>query len=177
MDHVSAGEATRDVARTRRRRMRDRARSQQHPVHAPVPERYQTPEWLERSFVLPLTQPEASDVPSQSVPHHDDDPLSRAAPRAIPEDVSTEHLSQGSFVRPPSEHIDFARVVRRSDLCRRTGRVAKASAGLSGLGVIACLLLASAVVLAITIALALTSLGAFALRERLRRAPVPLNHR
>jgi hypothetical protein len=173
MDQVSAGEATHDVARNRRRRMRDRARSQQHPVHAPVPDRYQTPEWLERSFVLPLTQPEASDVPSQSVPHHDDDPLSFVEPSAIREDVSTDHLSPGSFVRPPSDDIDFARVVRRSDLCRTAERVAWATAGMAGLTLIAYLLTGSVVVLALDIVFALACITALAARTRLAHAPIP----
>ncbi len=54
MDQVSAGKATRDGARTRRRRMREQARSQ-HAAPSPATDRYQTPEWLDRSFVLPLS--------------------------------------------------------------------------------------------------------------------------
>jgi hypothetical protein len=175
MDPVSAGEETRDGARTRRRRMRDRARSQRA-VQSPVSDRYQTPEWLERSFVLPLIEPNASDVPSQPVPHHDDDPTMAREVRAVPEKVAgttTQPAPPAEFARPPSDEIDFARVVRRSDLCRTAGRLAWTGAGLAGLALIADLLLSSVVVLGLVIAFALASVAALALRIKLTHAPVP----
>ena len=176
MDHVSAGDATRQGAGNRRRRMRDQARSQ-HTVQPAVPDRYQTPEWLERSFVLPLTEPEASDVPkdvpSQSVPSHDD-------ARHLPEPRMGRHLeavlaphSLSGFVRPPSSDIDFARVIRRSDLCRTMTRLHWATTGLACVALVLFLLAGSPLVLGAVIVLAAVAVGAFVVRLRLTRAPVP----
>src|SRR3954447_14312732 len=84
MDHFSARDAMRPGAHSRRWRMRERARSQHAAPPAPdsaparLPGRYQTPEWLDRSFVLPLTRPEATDGPSQPFRRHDDDPAPRS---------------------------------------------------------------------------------------------------
>ena len=136
MDHVSAGEAKRDGARTRRRHMRDKARAQ-HGGQSPVSDRYQTPEWLERSFVLPLTRPEASDVPNQSVPRHDDAAYLSPEPRVMEHDArAARHRAEHGphFVRPPSDDIDFGRMIRRADLCRRAGRLSWATANLAGVG-------------------------------------------
>ena len=177
MDHVSAGEATRQGARNRRRRMREQARSQ-HTVQPAVPDRYQTPEWLERSFVLPLTEPEASDVPSQSVPRHDDDPHPLPEPRmsdhleAVAPAPATPHPSSG-FVRPPSADIDFARVIRRSDLCRTMTRLHWAATGLACVALVLYLLAGSTLVLDAVIVLAVVAVSAFVVRLRLTKAPVP----
>jgi hypothetical protein len=169
MDHVSAGEATRDGVGARRRRMRDQARSR-HAGRPPVSDRYQTPEWLDRSFVLPLTRPEASDVPHQPFPHHDDDARmsereTTAAPIVAP--------VVAPFVRPPSEHIDFATVVRRSDSRRTAGRLALATAGLAGLALIAYLLVPTPLALGVVAGLVVASLVCLAVRVRLARAPIP----
>jgi hypothetical protein len=157
--------------------MRDEARSQ-HAVQSPAIDRYQTPAWLERSFVLPLTQPEASDVPSQPVPRHDDDPGRIPEPRVIerlePDTIGLPmQPAPIKFVRPPSDDIDFARVVRRADLCLLAGRLSWAATGLAGLALIVFLLLSSVVALALVIAFALASLVAFAVRMRLSRAAIP----
>ena len=191
MDHVSAGEAQREVLRSRRRRMREQARSHRA---APTSHRYQTPEWLERSFVLPLTTPEASDVtshdlPSQPVPSHDDDvtdqirrvidgyaedrpdvPAQR--PVESPEEATSE-LGAAEFVRPASQDIDFARVVRRADLCRRVTRLHWLATGLAGIALVLYLLLSSVLLLDLVIVLALVAVVAFAARVWLNRAPVP----
>jgi hypothetical protein len=172
MDDVSAGEATRQGANNRRRRMRADARSL-HAVQAPVSDRYQTPEWLERTFVLPLTEPEASDVPSQSVPHHDDDPEPTEESRVIPHIESEGVAAPGSFVRPASEDIDFARVVRRSDLCRAVTRLHWAATGLACAALVFYLLAGSMLVLDAVVAFALVAVVAFAVRIRLSHAPVP----
>ena len=136
----------------------------------------QTPEWLERSFVLPLTQPEASDVPSQPVRRHDDDPDPEPQARTIPApDVGTQPPStpQMNFVRPPVEHIDFARVIRRSDLCRTVTRVHWVATGLAGLALLAFLLTSSQVALGVVVAFAAVAVVAFGVRIQLNRAPVP----
>ena len=169
MDHVAAGETQRDIVRKRRRRMREQARSHRA---VPVSDRYQTPAWLERSFVLPLTSPEATDVasqdvPSQPFPKHDDDP---AAPTPTTGDQADLH---SGFVRPPSHDIDFARVVRRSDLCRRITRLHWAATGLAGLALVLYLLLSSVLLLDLVIVLALVAIVAFGARVWLNRAPVP----
>ena len=174
MDDVSAGEATRQGAHSRRRRMRADARSLRT-VQAPVSDRYQTPEWLERSFVLPLTEPEANDVPSQSVPHHDDDPEPTETPNVTahiePDGVAAP--AAASFVRPASEDIDFAKVVRRSDLCRSVTRLHWAATGLACAFVVFYLLNGSTLLLDAVIAFALVAVLAFAVRIWLNRAPVP----
>lgn len=176
MDHVSARDARRQGAHSRRWRMREQARSQHSPVPAPASDRYQTPEWLERSFVLPLTQPEASDVPSQPVRRHDDDPVPEPQARVIPNpDAGTQPPStpRMDFVRPPVEHIDFARVIRRSDLCRKVTRVHWVATGLAGLALLAFLLTSSAVALGVVVAFAAVAVVAFGVRIQLNRAPVP----
>lgn len=176
MDHVSAGESTLNGVRSRRWRMRDQARSRRA-GQAPGSDRYQTPEWLERSFVLPLTQPEAADVPSQPVRRHDDDP--QRAPEAqvtpfeaVPGDTLGPTLG-ASFVRPPSEEIDFARVIRRSDLCRKVTRLHWIATGLAGLALVLYLLLSATWVLGLVVVFAVVAVVAFGVRFRLNRAPVP----
>ncbi len=172
MDQVWAGWATRDGARFRRRLMRHQARSQ-HAAETPAPERHQTPEWLRRSFVLPLTDADPSDVasggpgdvPRQGVPHHDDDPPLDPPP-APP-------TARAPFVRPPSDQVDFALVVHRADLCRTAGRLAWAGTGLAGLALIVFLLTSGAVALGATVLLALAALAAFTIRVRITRTPVP----
>lgn len=173
MDQVSAGEARHDIVRARRRRMRDEARSA---IAAPVTDRYQTPEWLERSFVLPLTQPEAivvstderaGDVPNQSVPHHDDDVTGPETDPVAPLSART------GFVRPASVEIDFATVIRRSDLCRQVTWMFWAATGLALVALVAYLLVGAMLLLATVVVCALLALGAFGTRLRISRAPVP----
>ncbi|MCW2847547.1 MAG: hypothetical protein JWR90_1521 [Marmoricola sp.] len=168
MDQVSADDTARADLGSRRRRMRASARSL-HPGPATRPDGFQTPEWLDRSFVLPLTEPEATDVPTQPVPHHDDDeerPPTGAAPESGAEPAP-------AFVRPPSKEIDFARVIRRSDLSRTAIRAAIVSAGAAGLVLILFLLTGSPVVLGMAIAFGIVSLGALGARVRLATAPIP----
>jgi hypothetical protein len=176
MEHVSARDARRQGAHSRRWRMREQARSQHSALPAPASERYQTPQWLERSFVLPLTEPEANDVPSQPVRRHDDDPDREPRARELPDlDAGTHPRSNPrmSFVRPPVEHIDFARVIRRSDLCRRVTRVHWIATGLAGLALLAFLLTSSSVALGVVVAFAAIAVVAFGVRLVLNRTPVP----
>lgn len=176
MDHVSARDARRQGAHSRRWRMREQARSQHSPVSAPASDRYQTPEWLERSFVLPLTQPEAAEVPSQPVRRHDDDPDRGPEVRMTPsfeDKPGTPRTLSASFVRPPGEHVDFARVIRRSDLTRKVTRLHWAATGLACVALLAYLLTGSAVALGAAIALAAVAVVAFGARVWFNRAPVP----
>lgn len=105
---------------------------------------------------------EARDVPTQRGPR-DDHTGSTPYP-----------LSAAQLVRPPSEHVDFARVVRRTELSRRIGRLAWALAGLTGLSLIALLLVSSPLVVAVLAVLVLGNLTCLVVRRRLDRAPVPL---
>ena len=174
MDQVSAGEAMRDGARTRRRQMRDKARAQRGGPSA-APDHYRTPEWLERSFVLPLTRPETSNVPNQAVPHHDDAAYAPRRPRVTQHAThSPRHRAEAetTFVRPPSEDVDFTRMIRRADLCRRMGRLSWGSANLAGVALIVFLLLASPVVLAAAIVFAVTALISLVALFGLGRAPI-----
>lgn len=172
MDHVSARDATYEGLRGRRRRMRDRARAQ-HPMRSAPADRYQTPAWLERSFVLPLTPPEASDVPTQPVPHHDDDPVTEACVTEHADTLANEPATAEGFVRPPSDEIDFALVVRRADLARRATRVHWVATALAGLALLGFLLLGATVLLDGVVVLALLAVAAFVVRLRLSRAPIP----
>lgn len=181
MDQVSAkdtsGDTARDGVRARRKRMRAEARAQR-PAGSEA-DRFQTPEWLERSFVLPLTEPELSDVPSQSMPHHDDFselPLPSQAVRATCDGVAgpgTNGAVTPLFVRPPSREIDFARVIKRSDLTRKATRMALLSTGVTGLALIAYLLSASPAVLTLTLMCAAVALAAVGVRLRMATAPIP----
>lgn len=167
MDQVSAGDTSTEGVGARRERMRTAARGLR--VTPPQPDAYQTPQWLDRSFVLPLTEPDMTDVPSQSVPHHDD---FRAGP------VETPAVEPGAepapvFVRPATPDIDFARVIRRADLSRSTTRTAMAATALTGLLLIGYLLTSSPVVAGMAISFALVALGAVAVRVRLATAPIP----
>jgi hypothetical protein len=180
MDQVPAGqkagqkagrtsrETLSDTVRARRGRMRARARGLR-PVSTSESDVFQTPQWLERSFVLPLTQPEASDVPSQQVPHHDDyetEPVESPA-------EEPDHEPAPTFVRPPTQEIDFARVIKRSDQSRTASRSAVFATGLAGLLLIAYLLVGSPIVLGVALAVGLIALVAIGVRIRLASAPVP----
>lgn len=175
MDQVSAGDTARDGVRARRRRMRAGARAQRRTA-GPEADRFQTPQWLERSFVLPLTEPEVTDVPSQPMPHHDDFAEARNSESAGFGPQSAEPSAPEpklTFVRPPSQEIDFARVIRRSDLTRKATRMAMTCTGITGLALIAYLLTASPLVLAVTFVGAVVALVAMVVRVRMTTAPIP----
>lgn len=178
MDHVPAGgdltdPTTGDVLE-RRRRMRSQARGLRDAPGTPPQRRYVTPAWLDQSFVLPLTEPDAddladaTDVPHQNTPHHDDEtaPASTGA-------VAPQARPAPAFTRPPTPEIDFARVIRRSDLRRTTTRTSVAATGLAGLVLIAYLLALQPVVLGMAIVLGLVAITAGAVSARLALAPVP----
>jgi hypothetical protein len=164
MDRVSAGDTARDNVRTRRKRMRESARGL-HPGGARKADSFQTPEWLDRSFVLPLREPEVTDVPSQPVPHHDDYE-EKVATSPEPEPTSV-------FVRPPTQEIDFARVIRRADLGRTATRAAMTTTGVAGLVLIVFLLTGSPVVLGMAIAFAIVAVVALGVRIRVATARIP----
>ena len=171
---LSADGTARDDVRARRKRSLAQSRAQRRA--GVVPDHFQTPEWLERSFVLPLADRGVT-VPSQSQPHHDDfsetqvseTPLSghpAYAPQVNPAATPT-------FVRPPSKEIDFARMVKRSDHCRMATRAAVASIGLAGLAIVIFLLTMDPLPLEGAIACTVLAVLALAVRARLGTAPVP----
>jgi hypothetical protein len=168
MDRLTEGDTARDSVRSRRKRMRDSARGL-HPSTSRSADVFQTPEWLDRSFVLPLTEPEVTDVPSQPVPHHDD------VEKELPVSPTPESAAEPApvFVRPPSTEIDFARVIRRSDLSRAATRTAMISTGVAGLILILFLLTDASIVLGMAIALGAVTLVAIGVRVRLATAPIP----
>jgi hypothetical protein len=169
MDQVSPNGTARDDVRARRSRMRAEARAQR-PAGSEA-DRFRTPEWLERSFVLPLTEPGLSDVPPDVHPD---------APKDVPPNVPSQSMPQHDdfsevplFVRPASREVDFARVIRRSDLIRRATRMALTSTGVTGLALIAYLLTSSPAVLSLTLLCAVVALAAAGVRVRMTAAPVP----
>jgi hypothetical protein len=82
-------------------------------------------------------------------------------------------MARRPFVRPPGEQIDFARVVRRSDLSRRAARVAWTCLLLSGAFLVGYLLVPTPTLLVAVGVAALISVGAGALRTHLETAAVP----
>src|SRR5215210_7284844 len=108
MDQVSHEDTSTEVGHERRKRMRAQARGLR-PAAPPRSDVFETPQWLDRSFVLPLTVPEVTDVPTQSTPHHDDYEA-EVVETAEPDIDGTAPV----FVRPPTPEIDFARVIRRA---------------------------------------------------------------
>ena len=172
MDQVSADDTSTEVVRARRERMRATARGQRSAP--PKPDEYETPQWLERSFVLPLSPPEMNELPSQSVPHHDDYEAQLAqAPIAKPHAAEPTVDPTPTFVRPATPEIDFARVIRRADLSRSATRLAITSTGITGLVLIAYLLTSSPVVLGMAISFALVAIVSVAVRLRLASAGIP----
>ena len=177
MDPVPAGDTTSATVRARRKWMRAQARAL-HPRTTPESEVFATPEWLDRSFVLPLTRPEATGVPSQEAtgvpsqptPHHDDYETEAVASPPEPQPAAEPGLT---FVRPATRQIDFARVIRRSDLSRASARAVLGSTGLAGLVVIAYLLTSSPVVLGMAIAFVLVAIVAVVVRLRCANASIP----
>ena len=171
MDQRSADGMSRGSVRARRRQLRADARAQRRAL-GDVPDRFQTPQWLERSFVLPLTDGEVNVVPSQSQPHHDDfseTPLvERPAPGAV-----VDPTAAPTFVRPPSQEIDFARMIKRSDRSRMAIRTAIASIGFAGLALVTFLVTMVPVALMVAIAFAVLAVIAVGVRVRLVKAPVP----
>lgn len=162
MDHVPTGETTSDTAHARRRRMRAHAR-ELHPGASPDAGGFRTPEWLDRSFVLPLTRPEATEVPSQPTPHHDDFDSFREP---------LEEDARSGFVPPPTPDVDFTRVIRRSDLSRKASRSTVAASGLAGLTLVVYLLTMSMLVLVVAVVFGVVALVALVARVRLETVPI-----
>ena len=189
MDQVWTDDATRESVDSRRSFMRTAARSRRK-VAATTPEHFQTPAWLDRSFVLPLTKPEQTDLPEPR-PHHDAIPQQSmpqaelsthrtgaeavGTPGMSAEDNQTGDLPSPApaFVRPPSDDIDFGTVIRRADRSRSALRTAWASTGVAGLVLIAFLLTTVPALAVIAAVSAMVAVGATVVRMRLMRAPVP----
>ncbi|HWM38269.1 MAG TPA: hypothetical protein VNS49_14250 [Streptomyces sp.] len=167
MDQHSADGRARPSVRARRRQLRADVRAERRA--GVVPDRFQTPQWLERSFVLPVTDGGVT-VPSQPQPHHDDYPETSTAER--PAATGGETDPAAPFVRPPSQEIDFARMIKRSDHCRTASRVAMASIGFAGLALVAFLVTMNRVPFMVAIGFAVLAAIAAGVRVRLVTAPV-----
>jgi hypothetical protein len=178
MDKASKSDTTSDGTTARRKRMQSQARSLR-PTRSPEADGFQTPDWLDRSFVLPLTRPEVTDVPNQSVPDHDNysEPRLQESPArepqpAVPTAQPTAEPTP-AFVRPPSRDVDFARVIKRADRCRTATRTAAAATALACLALIGFLLTNSPVLLSVTVLGAAGALGALVVRLSLSSAAIP----
>jgi len=166
---LSADGTARGGVRARRKQRLAHARAQRRA--GAVPDQFQTPEWLERSFVLPLADRGVT-VPSQSQPHHDDF-AETPVPGRPAYAAEVKPAATPTFVRPPSPEIDFARMVKRSDHCRRASRAAGASIGLAGLAIVVFLLTMDPLPLELAIACTVLAVLALGVRVRLGTAPVP----
>ncbi|MET0838031.1 MAG: hypothetical protein ABWY19_04565 [Marmoricola sp.] len=174
MDHFSTDDAAPDSAGSRRSRMRSGARSRRTTAST-VPDHFRTPTWLERSFVLPLTEPEpidgVADVPTPR-------PRQHRVPQQRPQQMSAQS-SPGDlhrdpvFVRPPSDDIDFSAVIRRADRSRWALRTAWVSTGVAGVLLILFLLTSVPAIAALAALGAVVSVSATVVRLQLARAPVP----
>ncbi len=168
MDQRSVDGAAPEGVRAQRRQMRDVARARRRADA----DRFQTPDWLERSFVLPLTDREVTAVPSQPHPDHDDfTQTPRSTPRARHAEV--DPAGAAAFVRPPSQEIDFARMIKRSDQCRMATRAAIASIGFAGVGLVAFLVTMDPLGVLVAIVCVVLAVVAVGVRIRLATAPVP----
>jgi hypothetical protein len=169
MDQRSVDGTAPDGVRAQRRQLRDVARARRRADA----DRFQTPQWLEQSFVLPLTDRGVTAVPSQSQPDHDDFTATpHFAPRARHAEV--DPAAAAAFVRPPSQEIDFARMIKRSDHCRMATRAAIASIGFAGVGLVAFLLTMDP--LGVLVAIVCAVLAVIAVGVRLRLATAPVAH-
>ena len=119
--------------------------------------------WPSGLPLTPLTPRTSVDVDATEPPSGEDAPGNGGA----------SEMSRRPFVRPPADEIDFARVVRRSDLSRRAAQLSWACLVLSGACLVGYLLAPSPVVLVLVILAALTSVGAGAVRSHLDGAAVP----
>jgi hypothetical protein len=134
--------------------MQTQARAQTRAERA----RFQTPAWLERSFVLPDDQ-----TPTRvaAASHHLPRPRAKA-PDPLP-----------PFERPPSPEVDFAALVRRADLGRRARVATIVGLVVALLGAIVFQLTGAVAPAACAIVFALVTLAAAGTRIVLGRAPVP----
>ena len=115
--------------------------------------------------MLPLTRPGLTDVPSQSVPDHDNFSEARLQEGAAP--------AKEVYVRPPSREIDFARVIKRSDRGRKATRLATAATGIACVALILFLLTDSSVLVPVAIGAAVVAVICVGIRVRLSMAPIP----
>ena len=128
--------------------------------------RFETPAWLDHSFVLPVQEPvdesAAGTMPVQQRPDHDD-LVAQPAATVITTD----------FVRPASEEIDFVRVVKLADACRLARRTATYAVMVALLALTIFMLTRSSVVLPLLVIAAAGGVGAASVTLWLRRAPIP----
>ncbi len=95
--------------RARRTQARSQAFARRGTVATPG-ERFQTPAWLDHSFVLPVQE---SAPEHETWPPPDDDSAGRYGSMGF---VPAREWPE--FVRPPTDEIDFAQLVKRADIAR-----------------------------------------------------------
>ncbi|MEO5653821.1 MAG: hypothetical protein ABIN79_07195 [Marmoricola sp.] len=120
---------------------------------------YQTPDWLERSFVLP----------TQRRREHDD--LAALARRPVT--APSTRMTSAMLVRPTSPTIDYPRLLRRNQTARAARRTAVTGLALTALAAGASVVTSStttATLLRLAASMTLASAGTAA---ALGRAPVP----
>lgn len=113
---------TRPGVRARRETVRDETFARRRPGR----ERYETPAWLERSFVLPV-QPTPDQSAEATRTDHGDLSSGSSPEASVPTAPASRHVPAREwpeFVRPASAEIDFATVVRRADALRLARRTA-----------------------------------------------------
>lgn len=149
----TAGNATIDQARMRQL-MQTEARSQTRPKR-----QFQTPEWVDHSFVLPDQQTPTSMVAGS---HH-----VVPSPRVVTPDPLPP------FERPATADVDFAAVVRRADVGRRARLLTTAALLVAVLAIVVFQVTAAPVAAVCAILAAIVAIGGSATRVVLNRAPVP----
>jgi hypothetical protein len=155
----TAGRATNGNVALDQAQLRELMQTQAREQSRPARRQYQTPEWVDHSFVLPDEQTPAR-VAAAS--HH---PVPR--PRAKAPDPLPV------FDRPVTPEVDFAAVVRRADLGRRARVTTIVGLLLAFVGVIAFQVSGAAVAAACAILFAVVTLAAVTVRLVLGRAAVP----
>lgn len=149
-------ETSADPTRTGVRARREAVREETFARRRARPQRYATPAWLDRSFVLPVQPTDAAA-----------DETTAETPRHVPAREWPE------FVRPPSEEVDFATVVRRADALRLARRTALFALALTTLVLGIIVLTGSTAVLPLVVVSAAGVLVSGTVLVVLSHAPIP----
>lgn len=169
-------QAAADRASTGARARRSRARAEAFARHGgeQIRSRYETPAWLERSFVLPVQDTAATISAAGEGTDAHQRRLEAEAPRMYKTMGLVPPKQWPEFVRPPSEEIDFVAVVRRDDACRAARRTALAAAALMALALVLLVLTSSSLALPLLAVSAVGATSSVVVLLNLRRAPLPV---
>jgi hypothetical protein len=172
MDQPAANKAS---AGPRARRSRARAEAFARHGGEQIRSRYETPAWLERSFVLPVQDTAVSASASDEVRADQDRRRREAeAPRMYKTMGLVPPKQWPEFVRPPSEEIDFVAVVRRDDACRAARRTALVATTLMVTALLLLVLTTSPLALPLLAISAVGTCASVLVLLNLRRAPLPV---